>query len=201
MCSIIFMRNHIIYLKEYNMGSIGNRNSSVLTEEEKTALRQYTGSYYGRMNSDLRGGYELAGKAKNRAELLDKAIEKQNLSSPITVYRGVSGEIFGVARNINENDIKEFVGKVIPEPAYMSTSFSKDGAYHDDILLEINVPAGHGIGIDVMSNLPPKIQGSAKEREKEYLIARGFGLKINSFKRVKDGRFEVDATLVEKRKR
>ena len=180
-------------------GAARNKEQSSLTNEEKKALQQYRGSYYSPMNADLRGGYELSKAGKQRVELLDQAIEKQVLSSPMFVYRGVSGDIFGVNRNIDENDIQSFVGKTIWDKAYMSTSFSKQDAFHDDILLSIAVPKGSGVGIDVNSHLPAQA-GSAGEREREYLIARGQGLRIISFKKLSDGRFEVNAELVRRRR-
>ena len=172
------------------------RNSQ-LSEEEATAVRQYIGSYYSNMNADLRGGYSLSSKSENRKKLIDSAISKQVLDKPMTVYRGVSGEVFGVARNIELKEIEPFIGKTVWDKAFMSTSFEKEGAFHDDILFNIKIPAGKGIGIDISKHLPSKRNGSAKEREAEFLIARDSGLKILRIKRIND-RFEIDAELIPK---
>jgi len=177
-----------------NKKEADDRNSQ-LSEDEAKAVRQYIGSYYSNMNADLRGGYTLNSKAENRKKLIDSAIHKQRLDKPITVYRGVSGDIFGVGRNIELNEIEPFIGKTVWDKAFMSTSFEKEGAFHDDILLNIKVPAGKGIGIDISKHLPSKIENSAKEREAEFLIARDCGLKILAVKKV-DNRFEVDAELI-----
>lgn len=159
-----------------NTKDIGNKTpisasqrTSTLEKNEVQSLREYASAGYRDINSELRSG-KISPETKKEVASIDAAMKKSKISSPITVYRGISGDI---AKTIAE-------GSTFREPAYMSTSTNKDSADvfshgNDRALLEIKVPAGsRAIDMNGISGF-----GSGEvASENEILLDRGGQLKI-----------------------
>jgi hypothetical protein len=119
-----------------------------------------------------------AGYVAQEVKLLDQAVARSRFMSEGTVYRGIDGKALG--------DLK--VGKVITDPAYLSTSH--DAAYAaswpGDTVMKIKVPAGQR-ALLVDAAVPGMGQG-------EILLPRGTSLKITKIQQIGDKRV-VSATI------
>lgn len=120
-----------------------------LTKKEKSALSNYSKESYREDNTFLR-----TGKAKNaiktKSEVLNivRALNKNVLTKPMTVFRGVDADSFKLG--LNGKNIA--IGTTYLDPAFQSTSIYKkvalgftnlDKANNDsNILLQINISKG-----------------------------------------------------------
>lgn len=113
-----------------------------LTEGEKKALYEYTGSSYIKINKALRSGNETSEGIQKYIENMTNAIDKSRLDEPVWVRRGVSANGVKGLFKVNELDkdtIKSFVGKSVTEKGFMSTGVSKESGF-SGINLEICLP-------------------------------------------------------------
>ena len=170
-----------------------------LTDDQKAAINDYSGSTYEPMNDYLRGlttkkkaeqqfdaytntSYKRTGGQFTMSEeikQLDAGLAKFNLDEPITVYRGSGREIAGQLQ----------VGDIFHDCGYMSTATTKSGGFSGGVQFEITVPSGKGWGayIDGLSNF----EGS----EYEFLLARGSDLLVES-REERGGTIYVRATVI-----
>lgn len=154
-----------------------NRWENDISYDEEDTVFEYTGSLYSPLNESLRDG-DTRG-FESEIKNLDSAIQKFNLEDNIVVYRGIdsggSKAIFG-SHNITPEEINSnFVGTVIQDKAYMSTSIKSSVAQDFSIgspIIKINVPKGKGRGAYVNSI------SKYKNQEYEFLMKRGSKLKI-----------------------
>lgn len=167
---------------------------SALAGEESGALNRYTrdnakdsiGDYvfpgnYEEVNSALRSGKGLDDLPKGdrltqQIRAMDSAIEKSELDKPIVVHRNSSANLLGGLTD-PKMIMEVFGGKVVQDPAFLSTSAAEKGSQIDgEILFQISVPAGKGRGafIDPLS----QYQG-----ENEFLLKRSTKLVVmNAYK-------------------
>lgn len=165
-----------------------------LTEKQKQAIWDYTGSGYEDINTALRTkDKELMNKTKEARKLLDTVFADAYVYKPLVVYRGID-----LDRNIPWVDallskkLKE--RSSITEKGYLSTTASRYVAEKDfssGILIKITTPRGaEGVSVDKLSQ---------HGEEKEILFNRGYKLKILQIDKVDDGSggfsYEIDAIL------
>jgi len=142
-----------------------------INNDEKSVIKQYTGSYYQNLNKALwdkaTNGTAIPGNLQQDIDLLDSAIAKApKLSEAIEVWRGNIGHnafnslladaglsTFGKGAKINGEDayniLKALEGKVIELPGFTSTSLSYNfaknwhGSYQGmSSIAQIIVPQG-----------------------------------------------------------
>lgn len=152
-----------------------NRWENDITYDEENTVFDYTGALYSPLNESLRDG-DTRG-FENEIKNLDSAIKKFNLEDNIVVYRGIgsggSKNLFGSYNITPEMINSNFVGTVIQDKAYMSTSIKSSVAYDfSSPIIKINVPKGKGRGAYVNS------VSQYKNKEYEFLMKRGSNLKI-----------------------
>ena len=157
------------------------------TADSDPTNERYKSGNFQEINSALRSGKGLDEMPKDLAEQIrsmDSAIEKSELNEPIIVNRKSSADLlYGLT---DPDEIMElFGGKVLQDPAFLSTSAANKGSLIDgEIIYRIAVPAGKGRGafLDPMS----EYQG-----ENEFLLKRDTKLVVmNAYK-------EGDKTVVE----
>lgn len=142
--------------------------------EEMAALVSYTGEGYKGINGALRGYLPFTAAVRDEVGALDQLFNRARLGTDLTLYRGVGPEVIEAYRR---NNLR--VGSIITDPAFMSTSFSKEeaikfradreGAYFIRVLAKVGSKAIH---IEQVSHFSD---------EQEVLFARGQRLKVVSY--------------------
>ena len=118
----------------------GKSWTSDLSIDEKSAVRDYTGSAYSNINAFLRGICDewLDGN-KEKASLIHSALSRSSIPQSCTVYRGASVAALGDCAGLSDN---ELIGQFITDDGFMSTSIERGDAFGGDITFVISVPEG-----------------------------------------------------------
>ncbi|MCR4792859.1 MAG: hypothetical protein K5871_08915 [Lachnospiraceae bacterium] len=111
-----------------------------LSQDEKTAVFQYTGMAYDNINGTLRGlGPGFVGNNQKFAQNLHNSLDRSSIPTDCTVYRGISSDALGELEALSDD---QMVGKVYADKGFLSTSLDKKQAFDKDVLLVIDVPKG-----------------------------------------------------------
>ena len=152
---------------------------SNLTRSQHAAISSYTAGGYEDINNYLRklNDWESLNSdlMDNMRDDLHSAMDNFMLKDGITVYRSVGRDAFG---NYASN-LEDLIGAEYTDLGFISTSPAYSGANDafikdKDILLEINVPKGKGIGMYVN-----ELSGF-KDMEYEFLLRDGIPCEIVS---------------------
>ena len=152
----------------------GKQWSEVLSDDECSAIKDYTGNFYKNINAVLRKiDREFDEGNLERATLIHNALNRSSIPENCTVYRGSTLSSLGRYSNCNDS---ELVGKVLYEDGFMSTSLNSSDAFGGEVRYEILVPKGSkGAYVGYLSH--------AKHYESEVLFDFGQKLKIVDVKR------------------
>lgn len=184
-----------------NFGKFTSKGSAELSEEELERLNSYTESDYHYINRYLRGKAEEFNEGMNelvqgQVDELDSIIKKQVLPKKLTVYRNGSAEMLALPEGASYEQIKNAVGRVFEDPAFMSTTMDESVNVQTgdtSIRLSLTVPPGEGRGVDIDAT------GASTYNEKEYLLARNTKYKVVSIQRAAAGekyKYIVNAVVV-----
>lgn len=157
-----------------------------LTKEELKSVQAYTGSAYFDMNRYLRG-LERSTDYKDKIKLAKDALKKAQLPRDTIVRRGSGFDslknLLGVEKGSEIVPNKDrFIGAVIQDKGFMSTSPIASGGFSGDIEYIIHVPEGaNAMYVDSIS---------LHEGERELLINAGSkfvveDMEINEWKEIK----------------
>ncbi|MBO1580128.1 ADP-ribosyltransferase [Bacillus sp. XF8] len=118
-----------------------------LTESERKAIRQYTGSDYSKINNYLRGITDsLDGIGLNVIDDIKRGLNKANVPHGIQVYRGTDLKPFKNLYKIDDEGkiiVDSLVGKTIKDNGFVSTAMVKESSFgHMNVSWEINVFKG-----------------------------------------------------------
>lgn len=165
-----------------------------LTNEEKKAIRRYTGNAANRVNSAIYSGkQQRVDKEKGFMDLLDSALNKGTADHKMVVHRDTIPEylnVFPKDFQYTDRDIERLTGVELTNFGYTSTSF-KDLTYTGrNVHLEIEVPKGYK-GCLYIENLATDKYKS----QEEVLFKRGFRYKIKSVKKEKE-RYYIKAEAI-----
>ena len=137
-----------------------------LTDAEKEAIKDYTGSGFESLNNSLRHDWALATSQKETQKNLDSVIAKGVLKEDIRVYRGSSTDLVKGASTVDE--VLAMVGEVVTDKGFTSSSITKAGSFKSEpILYRIDVPKGKGRGAYINNG------SHFKNHEYEFLLKRG----------------------------
>jgi hypothetical protein len=139
-----------------------------MTDDERSAIRAYTGRKYLPVNKQLREG-NVSEDSQNYIDTLDEIFRKTPTTPSVIVHRGVDSDT-GFADHLGADvdspeSMHALVGKTFREAGYMSTSVGSQASFNGDIHLMIRVPEGHQA-----LNLMP--MSSTGNREREILLRR-----------------------------
>mgnify|MGYP001028808108 CR=1 FL=1 len=152
---------------------VANQWIMKLSDAEFNALKDYTReepNYYKNINKKLRGkALFFEDGNRERAALIHNALQKAEVPSPCTVYRGGPPDILGKYKNMTDD---ELVGKILLDKGFMSTSTVKGSEFGGSVKLEIHVPAG-ARGAYLSNGISAIGQG-----EHEMLFDKGCRMKI-----------------------
>lgn len=167
--------NYQLALKDYQVEQAqfdnSKRWSESLTPAQYKAVADYTGKSHRFINGYLRTGQQSGNYDMSNINEISNPISNYKMNKPVTVYRGVSGKY---ANSIRRQD----VGYVIHDKAFTSSSFSEQKAWalgHQDMVWEIQVPAGTGIGADLR-----EFTGHKYPHQEEFLFQKGSKFEIIS---------------------
>lgn len=170
---------------------------SSLTDDERDALYQYTGSTYQRMNSLLRRGeYNPTGDGRISSLITSatNGLEKTSLPEAVQVRRGTdAGGVAGLF-GVNMSDLsnpdlqRAMIGQRVTERGFMSTGVA-EGAGFRGINFEITLPEGtRGIYAEPFSQFGQtnssgtwdgKQTSSSVGGEAEFIVQRGSTFEID----------------------
>lgn len=137
----------------------------LVTSSEKNGVQVYTGSAYRDMNRYLRGQSSKTSYA-DEIKQCTAALKKASLPDEVITRRGSDYNMLKeLGINITESNKDKFIGSIVTEKGFLSTSPSPHGGFSGDIEYVIRVPKGsQAMYVDTIS----RHQG-----EQELLINRG----------------------------
>ena len=157
-----------------------------LSEGQKAAIHDYTREqpqYYRNINGVLRGK-EASFDSGNyeRSEAIHSALQQANTPCDLTLYRGGGNAVLGDLASASDS---ELLYNSFQDKGFCSTSLTQGGAFFNDVLMVIHLPAGsHAANIENLS--------AAGSYEQEVLIDKGCIFHITDVYRDEHGRRVVE---------
>lgn len=152
-----------------------------LSGEETDAIMNYAGSDYSGINGLLRGemtermveNWNATGKTdvRDMIQRVESGIDKFELKEPITVYRTCEKDVF--------ESLSQKVGSTFRDNAFTSTTVLNESVASGNVRMEINVPAGKGVGAYIGSTY-------GQPDEHEFLLQRGTEFTVRGVSKVGD---------------
>lgn len=165
---------------EYENSPVKRWNDS-LSGEETDAIMNYAGSDYSGINGLLRGemtermveNWNATGKTdvRDMIQRVESGIDKFELKEPITVYRTCEKDVF--------ESLSQKVGSAFRDNAFTSTTVLNESVASGNVRMEINVPAGKGVGAYIGSTY-------GQPDEHEFLLQRGTEFTVRGVSKVGD---------------
>lgn len=165
---------------EYENSPVKRWNDS-LSGEETDAIMNYAGSDYSGINGLLRGemtermveNWNATGKTdvRDMIQRVESGIDKFELKEPITVYRTCEKDVF--------ESLSKKVGSTFRDNAFTSTTVLNESVASGNVRMEINVPAGKGVGAYIGSTY-------GQPDEHEFLLQRGTEFTVRGVSKVGD---------------
>ena len=165
---------------EYENSPVKKWNDS-LSGEETDAIMNYAGSDYSGINGLLRGemtermveNWNATGKTdvRDMIQRVESGIDKFELKEPITVYRTCEKDVF--------ESLSQKVGSTFRDNAFTSTTVLNESVASGNVRMEINVPAGKGVGAYIGSTY-------GQPDEHEFLLQRGTEFPVRGVNKVGD---------------
>lgn len=165
---------------EYENSPVKRWNDS-LSGEETDAIMNYAGSDYSGINGLLRGemtermveNWNATGKTdvRDMIQRVESGIDKFELKEPITVYRTCEKDVF--------ESLSQKVGSTFRDNAFTSTTVLNESVASGNVRMEINVPAGKGVGAYIGSTY-------GQPDEHEFLLQRGTEFTVRGVSKVGD---------------
>lgn len=165
---------------EYENSPVKRWNDS-LSGEETDAIMNYAGPDYSGINGLLRGemtermveNWNATGKTdvRDMIQRVESGIDKFELKEPITVYRTCEKDVF--------ESLSQKVGSTFRDNAFTSTTVLNESVASGNVRMEINVPAGKGVGAYIGSTY-------GQPDEHEFLLQRGTEFTVRGVSKVGD---------------
>ncbi len=116
-----------------------------LTESERSAIRQYTGDDYRKINNYLRGIADFLNDVESSViDNIKSGLNKASVPYDIQVYRGTDLKPFKNLYKIDDEGkivVDSLVGKTVKDNGFVSTAMVKESSFdHMNVSWEINVP-------------------------------------------------------------
>lgn len=133
-------------VRKNNLSEMGNWTDdwlSKITATEKNGVRTYTGNAYSDMNKYLRGQSQTTNYAKE-IKACEKALSKASLPRETIVRRGSDYNMLdelGIGKITPQNK-NNFIGAIVQDKGFVSTSPSPDGGFSGNIEYVIRLPQG-----------------------------------------------------------
>lgn len=166
---------------EYDNSQVRTWERSLEIEEGR-AIENYSGPDYSGINGLLRG--EMTQRmveawnnstnmtVQDMAEKIQTGIDKFDLKEPITVYRTCEEDVFEA--------LSQQVGSTFRDNGFTSTTVLNEKVASGNVKMEINVPAGKGVGAYIGSTL-------GQLDEHEFLLQRGTEFNVTGVSKSTEG--------------
>ena len=163
---------------EYSKSQYGMWSEQI-TDEQARAINEYSGDAYNGINGLLR--HQMTEKmveawdnvsympVTKMIEEIETAISEFELTSPIKVYRTCENDVL---KNLNLE-----IGSTFHDDGFGSTSILAEKVVSGNIVMEIDVPAGKGLGawINPLSG--------KQDEEYEFLLQRGSDYRVTDIRK------------------
>lgn len=166
----------------------GEKWSASLSEEQRRAIKSYTGSSYSDINATLRGlTKEFTSEAnKNCAIQIHRVLCECEVPCECVVYRGMKSSALGSLEHLTDQELE---GVIYTDNGFMSTSLSSEDSFGGNVQLEIEVPRGvKGVYVGYISQ--------HGHTESEVLLDKGQYMRILSVKRDQYGYRRIRARIM-----
>lgn len=192
-------------VRESSLASYEGKYLTTINPLNYKALKEYTGSSYVDINRQLRNGEDKGKSAIIRN--ISRAISKFESTEDFVVHRGTSiNAIKGLFSSKEEFDEvyekclmgeatqeyldKKFIGGVLVDKGFMSTSVLNHTAFEKDIGYHINIPKGtkYGAYINELSNY--------KDKEYEFLLDKNLATEVTKVQLNRNGRIELFLDII-----
>ncbi|EEM10565.1 MULTISPECIES: ADP-ribosyltransferase [Bacillus] len=164
-----------------------------LTESERSAIRQYTGDDYRKINNYLRGIADSLNDVESSViDNIKSGLNKASVPYDIQVYRGTDLKPFKNLYKIDDEGkivVDSLVGKTVKDNGFVSTAMVKESSFdHMNVSWEINVPKGANAAyVGKISYIPT---------EAELLFNSGQEMVIKSANVDSDGKIHLILDLI-----
>lgn len=167
-----------------------------LSARERSAVVDYTGSYYREMNAALREGRVSGSSYESKIKYCTSALEKCEIAEDTKLWRGMGSKntlasTLGVSRSeIHQMlDDGSIVGQRFVEKGFVSTGVIESSGWNKDVFLEIIAPKGtKGMYVAPISNF---------KSENELLLQRNTTFEILKAERDASGRYKLIVLVVD----
>lgn len=178
-------------------GEDANKFYAQQSDEQKSAIKDYTGAYYRDMNKLLRDGNiddSVFGHDKayiesvaKKSKAMQESISKHSLGKDVWLQRGTdSKEIAGLAKSIGKETLE--VGDTFVNKQFVSTGTAKDTGFGGSVVMHIFAPkTAKGLYVDSFSK---------HEGENETILAAGQRFKVKKRYQTEDGRWHFDLHII-----
>lgn len=153
------------------------RWNNELTDAERLGIESYTGSYYSKMNTNLREGWQSTDDIQQLIDGATSGLAKWQAAHDVVTFRGSSlhwtANLLGgtEAQMSDATFLKSKIGKMVTDKGFMSTGTHKDSSWSAEVDFTIFVRKGtSGMYVDPISTY----QG-----EYEFLINRDTTFKVH----------------------
>jgi len=171
------------------LGAEINSNTEPLTQDEETAVLNYTGSQSTVTNRYFREQSTEPNEAvEDLSSQLDTILNRNKLTEDVMVYRGAGFHAIGgeMAQAILQGDSDKFIGAEITDLGYMSTSLGATSMFQGDVTFQIKAPKGtKGMYLE---------KHTATRGEHEVLLPRATTLKVQEIKSI-NGKIQILAEV------
>lgn len=117
-----------------------------INDNEREAVRRYTGSSYSEMNKHLRFGESIDSERLGLIKDCKKALNKAKLPEDIVVRRGSDYKalngILGQSPDVRIDNIEELVGRIATDKGFLSTTPIANAGFSGDVNFIIELPKG-----------------------------------------------------------
>lgn len=172
----------------------GDKSSIIFTDDEKNAIKNYTGFDATNINKAIRLD-NTTSDIQNKIDVLDSVIQKSEpLLTEMNVYRGTIIQSlvgFEKSKHVSHDEILNLSEKIISDRAFISTSKIKAEDQGRNIIMNIKLPKGFKGALEIKDYAVEKYK-----YQDEVLLKRNTKFIVNKIT-YKDGKYYFDMEALE----
>ncbi len=154
-----------------------------LTDEERSAFYDYTGSSYSWMNDYLRGdNTNISAQQKRKIKSVSNALTKGECPENVIAWRGFRSYKGFKPMDVVKKGVKpeELIGMEIREKSFTSTALASNASFSGDVKYKVRIPKGTKCGSGFQGRFSNETEILLKENTTLKIIdAKWDGYKLN----------------------